>query len=386
MIKKVSSPFVLPGTPGFCLLVAAVTLSMNACGGNANGTVDNGSKTDVADDLGLATDAADAFDTAFETAFDNIEDTGIQADASKDLETVTDAADAVDAITEIPADAAADAFVPPPEWATPYGCVSDPACPRVMVAAHRGFHRQHPENSLAGIIGAAAVGVDFSEVDVRETLDGVLVLMHDSNVDRTSDGTGDVSSLTWEQILALTLDFDGAQDPDEVKIPLFSDALAAARSAGIALYVDQKTSNTDLVIQAVAEGNYWDVAMIRDDFPVIVGQVQKEPRLWVMPAIATAEEFQTVLENVPGLRIVELSLGSADPVLTGIVRDAGIKVQQDVLGTGDLFLAFGDYTGWKAFIDAGVSLPQTDYPDFLVPAVRQYNETGIFPETGPIPE
>jgi len=61
-----------------------------------------------------------------------------------------------------------------------------------------------------------------------------------------------------------------------------------------------------------------------------------------------------------------------------------VKVQQDMLGPGDLMAALGgDYSAWKGFVDAGVALLQTDYPDLLVPAVKHYNATGEFPTSGP---
>ncbi|WP_168735799.1 DNRLRE domain-containing protein [Cohnella fermenti] len=75
----------------------------------------------------------------------------------------------------------------------------------VLVAAHKGDWRNHPENSLSGIQSAIDMGVEMVEIDIRKTADGKLVLMHDDNVDRTTDGTGNVSSLTLSQIKALKL-------------------------------------------------------------------------------------------------------------------------------------------------------------------------------------
>ena len=57
-----------------------------------------------------------------------------------------------------------------------------------------------PENSLSAIGACVGAGVEVIEVDVRETSDGKLVLVHDATIDRTTDGKGYVSQLTYEEI------------------------------------------------------------------------------------------------------------------------------------------------------------------------------------------
>jgi glycerophosphoryl diester phosphodiesterase len=276
-----------------------------------------------------------------------------------------------------------------PAPSQPYACVMDPACTRVMVASHRGFHLALPENSLAAMRAAAAVGVDFVEVDVRHTADGVLVLMHDADVDRTTDGRGDVAAMTWAQVQALTLKGapDGAADPDMLRVPTFPAALALARELGIALYVDQKTDRADLVLDAVRAGPYHDIAMIRDGLDTVAGMVAVDPRLWVMPFIDDEPGLQEALARIPGLRIAEVAgQGEPDAALIAAMRAAGVKAQQDVMLVDWVGASTGDYSFWKGFIDAGLALPQTDYPHLLVPAVAQFNQTGVFPATGPVHE
>ncbi|MFB9276885.1 DNRLRE domain-containing protein [Cohnella cellulosilytica] len=82
--------------------------------------------------------------------------------------------------------------------------LQDPDGP-VMVVSHKGDWRNYPENSLPGIQAAIDMGVDIVEIDIQRTSDGVLVLMHDSSLDRTTNGTGNVSGKTLAQIKALKL-------------------------------------------------------------------------------------------------------------------------------------------------------------------------------------
>lgn len=303
----------------------------------------------------------------------DVADSTVDTTVSGDVGTYDAPSDLVDAVVPTPPD-------------SPYACVMDPDCHWVMVASHRGYHLVLPENSLAALRAAAGAGADFVEIDVRETADEKLVLMHDSDVDRTTDGTGDVNTFTYEQLHELSLDYAGPEDeydPDIHQIPTFEEALALARELGVALYVDQKTGRTDLVLSAIRSGPYFDIAMVRDDIDSVAAMAQEESQLWVMPAIEDEADFERVLELIPNVRIVEISQGGANAELTATIAQAGVKAQQDMLGPVDLVGMMGDYTAWKAFIDIGLFLPQTDYPQILAPAVRTFNETGVFPESGP---
>lgn len=71
------------------------------------------------------------------------------------------------------------------------------------VIGHRGAAGHAPENTFAAFDRGLDLGVDGVETDIRATRDGVLVLLHDATVDRTTDGTGAVAELTWEQVSRL---------------------------------------------------------------------------------------------------------------------------------------------------------------------------------------
>ena len=73
----------------------------------------------------------------------------------------------------------------------------------MRVGAHRGDPESGPENTLAAFNSAVALGVDYIETDVQRTADGVLVLLHDDELDRTTNGSGPVARATAEHVLAL---------------------------------------------------------------------------------------------------------------------------------------------------------------------------------------
>ncbi|HEU5316274.1 MAG TPA: glycerophosphodiester phosphodiesterase family protein, partial [Chloroflexota bacterium] len=71
------------------------------------------------------------------------------------------------------------------------------------VIGHRGAAGHAPENTFAAFDRGLELGVYGVETDLRATADGVIVLMHDATVDRTTDGTGAVADLTWADVRAL---------------------------------------------------------------------------------------------------------------------------------------------------------------------------------------
>ncbi len=89
---------------------------------------------------------------------------------------------------------------------------------RPLVFAHRGGGGLYPENTLEAFRYSAQMGVDVLELDVHSTSDGVLVVMHDADVARTTDGSGRVSQMTLSEVKKLDAGYhftpdDGATFP-----------------------------------------------------------------------------------------------------------------------------------------------------------------------------
>ena len=74
---------------------------------------------------------------------------------------------------------------------------------RVLRIGHRGAAGHAPENTLAAIEQGIALGVDFVEVDLRRTADGVLVVLHDASVNRTTNGRGRIDRLSLCEVKKL---------------------------------------------------------------------------------------------------------------------------------------------------------------------------------------
>ncbi|MET9687623.1 glycerophosphodiester phosphodiesterase family protein [Streptomyces sp. NPDC006514] len=115
----------------------------------------------------------------------------------------------------------------------------------VRVVAHRGASHEHPEHTLAAYRQAIVDGADALECDVRLTADHKLVCVHDRRVERTSDGRGVVSEMTYAQLSALDFGAWKGAGHAGARVLLFEDllreALAAPRPVGLAVETKHPT-------------------------------------------------------------------------------------------------------------------------------------------------
>jgi glycerophosphoryl diester phosphodiesterase len=105
--------------------------------------------------------------------------------------------------------------------------------PYPRIVAHRGGGRLAPENTLGAIRLGASMGFRGVEFDVMLAGDGTPVLIHDETVDRTTDGHGEVSKMSYTDISLLRI--SGRE-----KIPKYEQAVALCRELGVWANVEIK--------------------------------------------------------------------------------------------------------------------------------------------------
>ncbi|MFJ3910963.1 glycerophosphoryl diester phosphodiesterase [Streptomyces sp. 2132.2] len=92
-----------------------------------------------------------------------------------------------------------------------------------LTIGHRGVMGVEPENTLRSFVRAERSGMDVIALDLQLSKDGVLVVLHDAEVDRTTDGSGAVADLT----LAALRELDAGQGE---RVPVFEEVLDAVRT------------------------------------------------------------------------------------------------------------------------------------------------------------
>ncbi len=99
---------------------------------------------------------------------------------------------------------------------------------KVAVVVHRGDWRNAPENSILAIENAIKMGGDMVEIDLKMTKDSVLILMHDTKIDRTVSGKGKPSDYTYAEIQEMNLR-NAMGRVTYHKVPTFEEAMLAAK-------------------------------------------------------------------------------------------------------------------------------------------------------------
>ena len=106
---------------------------------------------------------------------------------------------------------------------------------KMMVAGHRGDMYNRCENTLPSFQAAVESGCDMIETDVQLSKDGVLVLMHDHSVERTTNGSGMVKDLTFSQLRDLCV---GGKE--ETQVPTLEELLQLMENTGLTLNLEIK--------------------------------------------------------------------------------------------------------------------------------------------------
>ena len=110
-----------------------------------------------------------------------------------------------------------------------------------IVIGHRGNRVRAPENTVEGLLEAMAVGADAVEFDVRTTRDGVPVLLHDPDLDRTTDHQGLLRTRDFAEVEGISVRLPGAAAPhgQQPRIPSLEQALDALRDAPLVIEIKE---------------------------------------------------------------------------------------------------------------------------------------------------
>jgi glycerophosphoryl diester phosphodiesterase len=261
----------------------------------------------------------------------------------------------------------------------PLGCVVDPACTGKMVTAHRGaggdFGTIAPQNSLSAVRAGIVMGVDAVEIDVRQTLDGRFVLMHDASVDRTTDGTGDVSALTLADIRALRLKSDNLLSGGDFScdvVPTLEEVLDLTRDR-VWIYLDAKTDAVaDVVALVAARGMLDQVVVASGDTSKALAARAANPGARVLVWLGSFDAIeQALVDVVPPPDIIEVQPPHAKAA-ADLLHPLGVKVAVDAFAMDMTLYLDDDPSGFDDLFAAGIDSVQVEYPPLLLRHLDRY--------------
>ncbi len=161
----------------------------------------------------------------------------------------------------------------------------------LQIVCHCGANYVAPENTLIAAQICFEHNYDFVELDARTSADGRLVVLHDETVDRTTDGSGVVSALTWSELCELDAGSWFHSKYSDQRIPLLSEMLALASKHG-GLYIELKDVDPQSMLNEVAEENMMQRCFFGSENP----QAMREVRALAPRAILMARrcDFSTL--------------------------------------------------------------------------------------------
>ena len=137
---------------------------------------------------------------------------------------------------------------------------------RPLVMAHRGGGGLWPENTLYAFERAAEMGVDVIETEIHSTADNNLVFIHDETVDRTTNGSGNVNSLSLKELKEFDAGYNWTTDGGRtfpfrgkgITVPTLEEVFTALPN--IRINIDMKQSNPPLAAQLCEMIHSYDMA------------------------------------------------------------------------------------------------------------------------------
>lgn len=254
----------------------------------------------------------------------------------------------------------------------------DPA--KVWIMGHRGNSSDPniPENSIAGIESCIALNgaVDIVEVDPRMTKDGIIVLMHDETIDRTTTGTGKVKDLTYEQIQSYRLKLADGTITNHT-VPSLYDALVAGRGK---IFFDldflNKVSPKELYDVVKSCGMLDRVFFYTSNNRDVLQNILNYSPAPIPYPQCEDEEHADFLSQQPGVIFTQISLSKTlNGGLPAAISSKGLFVSINMLDmngyTYDTQMTQGNYTGVDLILSKGISMIQTDHPQLLDAYLKQ---------------
>lgn len=198
----------------------------------------------------------------------------------------------------------------------------------LIICVHRAaVNPDITENSISAMKIANKKGFIMHEIDLRESGDGELFLLHDRTLDRTTTATGYLSDYTSEVLAEVRLIGSDEQ------LPAFSHALAWAKANGIILMLDVKDANLQKVHEEVVSADMLDKVFLLTFTEELSRQaLALDPNLMVSVRISNPEDiqvFQKYAQNPD--QLLAYVNRRADPELFRVVRESGIPIITDTL-------------------------------------------------------
>ena len=230
---------------------------------------------------------------------------------------------------------------------------------KILTCAHRGNQNNAPENSLKSIQDAIDAQIEMVEIDIRQTKDGKFILMHDITLERTTNGSGNVSDSTLSELQKLKLkDKRGVLTGEQ--IPTLQQALNLGRGK---IYFDLDMSNNKVSFDRI--------------YPVVKQYGMIKQSLFYTQGVSITQSALNKDENVIAMPII-----SNEDRLNLFENDNRIKAAHFQSQTfNQNFVNRAKAKGWFIFMNAYVNSTKSPLDDNYSDVDRISNLAGNIVQT-----
>lgn len=252
-----------------------------------------------------------------------------------------------------------------------------------LVIAHRGGpNRTHPENALESFNRSANAGALGMEIDIAESRDGVLFLMHDDDLERTTTGEGSTTDHNWAQIQQLNL--ETYSKTTDFKPPTLDEALTWAVNNDILLELDKKRSTSmDRIVEAVEKNSAENHVLIITYSDSQAAEVHGlNPNLTITATVQSARHLDRLENKGVNLDYLVAWTGTEnpDPRLWAEILNENVEVAFGTLGQrgrrlDDIYWQDRNGSEYQDLVMNGATLIVTDMSDRVSRELSATQET-----------
>ena len=234
-----------------------------------------------------------------------------------------------------------------------------------LIVGHRGNVKFAPENTLPALDKAIELGADLLEIDVRQTSDGVLVLMHDLTVDRTTDGTGPIANMTLPEVQELDAGAWFAEKFTGTRVPTLREALNHIRGRATP-DIDFKSGSPEELLRVLdEEGFLTDPLTIYSGSWDLLGMIKQETdKLLLRPTVPFGLSGLPIVLQELNPEIININW---EQFSEGLVQSVHLSGKKSFLNTMQHDTEFG----MRKMIQTMPDYIQSDHLDILVPMINE---------------
>jgi glycerophosphoryl diester phosphodiesterase len=240
----------------------------------------------------------------------------------------------------------------------------------IQISAHRGNTGWAPENSMATFQKALEIGVNFIEIDVRTSADGQLVILHDGNLDRTTNGHGPIKQLTFTEIRKLSAGKGYGPAFEKEKIPSLEEVCQLIsrwnkkHPQKTFIYVDCKDVAPKPLVEMLKKYALAEESCFYGSDSFLENLKTEFPAAKLMPSLKNKGEIESKIERLQPYAF-DTNWLAITPELVQEIHQRGIKVFSDVLGP------FDQSSTYQKALKLGIDLIQTDKPRLVQKTLLQ---------------